>query len=147
MKLMSEAGYARTYLGDDLETWYEVRLELKAQTYPVVEEDWQSSDDNPEAYRRVQEAITRCRNSLRAWFMDHVDFDPMGGIETSYSAELYTREQLAQFKFDPNDFLPKVLYRIVIAEQRYWPPAPVDPVPDTTTPKPRSSDFRGDHRA
>ena len=146
MQLMSEERGKRVYLGNDMETWYEQRAEVKMQTWPVLERqfDLPRSEEDAEACRL---ATMRCQLSMRSWFMDNDEFDPIGEMEVSASADTYTREGLARLKFDPEEFEPQSLYRLIVVSQYYWPPAPVDPDPADPTPPPRASDFRGDPKA
>ncbi|QNJ55931.1 hypothetical protein SEA_RASPUTIA_41 [Microbacterium phage Rasputia] len=148
MQLMAEFPTHRTYLGNDDETWYEVRKELMAKTYPLEERHYRAFEADPTRtvpnHPELKDTVMRCALALTAWFTDNVDFDPAGEQSVSYSSETYTNEDLARFKWDPSDFLPNTQYRIVMVDQAYWPPAPVDPDPDPQRRKPRKNDFRGD---
>lgn len=148
MQLMSETASARTYFNPETEYWYEVRKELMAKTYPLEERHYVAFEADPTRtvpnHPELEAVITRCSLALRVWFMDHEEIDPASEQAVSYSSETYDREELARFKFDPADFEANTSYRIVMVEQAFWPPAPVDPTPEGTTPKPRPSDFRGD---
>lgn len=148
MQLMSETANARTYFNPESGYWYEVRKELMAKSYPLEEWHYIAFEQDPTRtvpnHPELEAVITRCSLDLRVWFMEHEDLDPASAQAVAYSSETYTREELARFKFDPADFEPNVSYRIVMVEQAFWPPAPVDPTPEEPTPPPRRSDFRGD---
>ncbi|AWN07713.1 hypothetical protein HOT31_gp042 [Microbacterium phage Hendrix] len=151
MQLMAEMDGRRTYLGNDGETWYEVRVEAMSKTYPIEERHYVAFEEDPTRtvpnHPELQAVLTRCSLALREWFMDYDQFDPLGEQRVSYSSETYDREELAKFMFNPAEFLPGTPYRIVIIEQLFWPPAPVDPTPATNERKPRKNDFRGDRFA
>lgn len=148
MQLMAEMGAQRTYLGNDGETWYEVRKETMVKTYPIEERHYRAFEEDPtrtvDIHPELKAVLHRCSLALRVWFMENDEFDPAGEQSVFYSSETYSREELARFKFDPEDFEPDTAYRIVGVERGYWPPAPVDPDPDPQERKPRKNDFRGD---
>lgn len=148
MLLMAEIEGKRVYLGHDGETWYEVRVETMVKTYPIEERHYVAFEEDPTRtvpnHPELKATITRCSLALRTWFMDNEQFDPIGEQSVFYTPETYDRDELARFKFDPEEFLFGVQYRIVMVEQAYWPPAPEDPDPDPQVRKPRKNDFRGD---
>lgn len=143
MQLMSEEQGKRIYLGNDNETWYEIRAELRCQTGYAPKADL---DANPEARITLQKEVEA---QLHAWFAAHApdDTEPFGEVRTRWTTEMlsWIPDSLDE-EGNPIPFFAPYPVEVCWSERLYWPPAPVDPDPQRDEPMPRASDFRGDHK-
>lgn len=143
MQLMSEEKGYRVYLGNDNETWYEVRAELRVQALTIGLEAY----DNEVIRERTEKAAAA---HLHAWFAaigDDLGYEAFGDVEITWrDTETSWSPDLIDEGGRPVPEFETFWMKTCIAERGYWP-VPSDPDPASEEPHPRASDFRGDWKA
>ncbi len=136
MELISEEGLKRTFLGGDEKTWYEQHAIIRGQSVSWVE----SKDEDIERAQR-EFAEKGARANLMAYWALNDEFEPFGEVTVSWSdVEVVWTEGVFDEDGEPIPYFDPWWMKRCVAEQAYWPPAPVDPDPNSL-PKPSKRDI------
>lgn len=142
MRLLAEDDGKRTYQGAD-GTFHIVRAEVRGQSGTLGVEAYSYPAVREEAEKGVDARLSR-------WFkttgrrLGVTPFGERAGAWTEETVEWH--EGLLDQDYEPVPYFEPYTQHRYFLEQAYWPPAPVDPVPEPKTPAPKISDFRGEGR-